>query len=198
MHIYEHVVEVFDIAILYIVLLIELIGTCVLVFTIIKALMGLLRKRDRVRLDLAEGIAVQPAVMRDIDPACCICNGFETLPILTAGSFPLRQGFLLGIPAIELRGSVSGQVHGISAVPIGKTALKTGGVGKIVIKLCGPAACCIKGDTLKPGIGKGKGQQFLRSRVILHSGEDQAAFRSGIKIGVFAGGQGQAAKGLQI
>ncbi len=58
MHIYEHVVEVFDIAILYIVLLIELIGTCVLVFTIIKALMGLLRKRDRVRLDLAEGIAL--------------------------------------------------------------------------------------------------------------------------------------------
>ena len=41
-----------------IILLIELIGIGVLVFTVLKALISLIRRHERVRLDLAEGIAL--------------------------------------------------------------------------------------------------------------------------------------------
>lgn len=58
MHIYEALLEAFDVGVLYVILLIELIGIGVLVYTVFKTLVGLIRQHDRVRLDLAEGIAL--------------------------------------------------------------------------------------------------------------------------------------------
>lgn len=58
METYEKILEIFDIGVFYIILLIELIGIGVLLYTVFKALIGLLRRHDRVRLDLAEGIAL--------------------------------------------------------------------------------------------------------------------------------------------
>ena len=55
---YEKSLEIFDIGVFYIILLIELIGIGVLVFTVLKALISLIRRHERVRLDLAEGIAL--------------------------------------------------------------------------------------------------------------------------------------------
>ncbi|MBE6660287.1 MAG: DUF1622 domain-containing protein [Ruminococcaceae bacterium] len=55
---YEKILEFFDIGVFYIILLIELIGIGVLVFTVLKALISLIRRHERVRLDLAEGIAL--------------------------------------------------------------------------------------------------------------------------------------------
>lgn len=58
METYEKILEIFDIGVFYIILLIELIGIGVLVYTVFKTLIGLFRKHERVRLDLAEGIAL--------------------------------------------------------------------------------------------------------------------------------------------
>jgi uncharacterized membrane protein len=58
METYEKILEFFDIGVFYIILLIELIGIGVLVYTVFKTLIGLFRKHERVRLDLAEGIAL--------------------------------------------------------------------------------------------------------------------------------------------
>lgn len=55
---YDKILEIFDIGVFYIILLIELIGIGVLVFTVLKALISLIRRHERVRLDLAEGIAL--------------------------------------------------------------------------------------------------------------------------------------------
>jgi uncharacterized membrane protein len=58
METYEKLLEIFDIGVFYIILLIELIGIGVLVYTVFKTLIGLFRRHERVRLDLAEGIAL--------------------------------------------------------------------------------------------------------------------------------------------
>lgn len=58
MEMYEKLLEIFDIGVFYIILLIELIGIGVLVYTVFKTLIGLFRRHERVRLDLAEGIAL--------------------------------------------------------------------------------------------------------------------------------------------
>ena len=58
MELYEKILEFFDIGVFYIILLVELIGIGVLIYTVIKALLGLFRGHERVRLDLAEGIAL--------------------------------------------------------------------------------------------------------------------------------------------
>ncbi len=58
MEAYHKILEFFDIGVFYIILLIELIGIGVLVYTVIRALIGLMRRHERVRLDLAEGIAL--------------------------------------------------------------------------------------------------------------------------------------------
>jgi uncharacterized membrane protein len=58
METYEKILEFFDIGVFYIILLIELIGIGVLVYTVFKTLIGLFRKHERVRLDLVEGIAL--------------------------------------------------------------------------------------------------------------------------------------------
>ena len=58
MELYEKIEGIFDIGVFYIILLIELIGIAILMYTVGKALVGLFRRQDRVRLDLAEGIAL--------------------------------------------------------------------------------------------------------------------------------------------
>ena len=58
MDLYEKILSVFDVSVSYIILFVELIGIGVLVYTVFKALISLLQKHERVRLDLAEGIAL--------------------------------------------------------------------------------------------------------------------------------------------
>ncbi|MBR2620944.1 MAG: DUF1622 domain-containing protein [Clostridia bacterium] len=58
MDVYEKILQIFDIGVSYVILFVELIGILVLVYTVLKALVALLQKHERVRLDLAEGIAL--------------------------------------------------------------------------------------------------------------------------------------------
>ena len=58
MEIYELVEQYFDIFIKYIVLLIELIGTIILIYAVVSAIIGLFKHHKHVRLKLAEGIAL--------------------------------------------------------------------------------------------------------------------------------------------
>ena len=58
MEIYEQIENYFSLIIRYIVLLIEFIGTAVLVYAIVSAVVGLFKKQKHVRLKLAEGIAL--------------------------------------------------------------------------------------------------------------------------------------------
>lgn len=55
---YEVMEQYFDIFIKYVVLLIELIGTIVLIYAIVSAIIGLFKHQKHVRLKLAEGIAL--------------------------------------------------------------------------------------------------------------------------------------------
>lgn len=56
--VYNTVEGVFDRIIQYTILIIEFIGVCVLIWAIAKAVVGLFKKKPRLRLDLAEGIAL--------------------------------------------------------------------------------------------------------------------------------------------
>ena len=58
MNFYNLVEEYFDIFIKYIVLLIELIGTIILIYAVVSAIIGLFKHHKHVRLKLAEGIAL--------------------------------------------------------------------------------------------------------------------------------------------
>lgn len=55
---YELLEQYFDIFIKYIVLLIELIGTIVLIYAVVSAIIGIFQRQKHVRLKLAEGIAL--------------------------------------------------------------------------------------------------------------------------------------------
>ena len=56
--VYKLVEEYFDIFIKYVVLLIELIGTIILIYAVVSAIVGLFKHQKHVRLKLAEGIAL--------------------------------------------------------------------------------------------------------------------------------------------
>ena len=58
MEIYELVEKYFDVFIKYVVLLIELIGTIILIYAVVSAIIGLFKHQKHVRLKLAEGIAL--------------------------------------------------------------------------------------------------------------------------------------------
>ena len=58
MEFYELIEKYFDLVIRYIVLLIELVGTVVLIYAIVSAVIGLFKRQQHVRLKLAEGIAL--------------------------------------------------------------------------------------------------------------------------------------------
>ena len=55
---YEKLEGIVKIALQYIILAIELVGVAVLLYAIVRAVIGLFRKQPRVRLHLAEGIAL--------------------------------------------------------------------------------------------------------------------------------------------
>ena len=55
---YEPIIAVFDTIVEYAVLLIELIGVAVILFTVGRALLDLAKRNPRARLSLAEGIAL--------------------------------------------------------------------------------------------------------------------------------------------
>lgn len=55
---YIAVENVFYLLVQYAILAIELVGVCVLIFTIVKSVIGLFRHTERLRLELAEGIAL--------------------------------------------------------------------------------------------------------------------------------------------
>ena len=55
---YEWLEQYFDLFIKYIVLLIEFVGTIVLIYAIVTAIIGLFKRQKHVRLKLAEGIAL--------------------------------------------------------------------------------------------------------------------------------------------
>ena len=56
--VYQKVLSVFTIVIEYLVLAVELVGVVVLVVTVIRAIIGLAKRDKKVKLDLAEGIAL--------------------------------------------------------------------------------------------------------------------------------------------
>ena len=58
MEVYEIVEKYFDVFIKYVVLLIELIGTIILIYAVVSAIIGLFKHQTHVRLKLAEGIAL--------------------------------------------------------------------------------------------------------------------------------------------
>lgn len=55
---YELLEQYFDIFIKYVVLLIELVGTIVLIYAVVSAIIGIFKRQKHVRLKLAEGIAL--------------------------------------------------------------------------------------------------------------------------------------------
>lgn len=55
---FEWIEKYFELALRYVVLLIELVGTVVLVYAIVAAIVGLFKRQQHVRLKLAEGIAL--------------------------------------------------------------------------------------------------------------------------------------------
>ena len=55
---FDWIEKYFDPVIHYVVLLIELVGTVVLVYAIVSAIVGLFKRQPHVRLKLAEGIAL--------------------------------------------------------------------------------------------------------------------------------------------
>ena len=56
--VYEILEQYFDMFIKYTILLIELVGTVVLIYAIVTAIIGLFKRHKHVRLKLAEGIAL--------------------------------------------------------------------------------------------------------------------------------------------
>lgn len=56
--IYKIIMEYFDLGVEFLVLVIELIGTFVLFYAVIAAVIGLFKKKPHIRLRLAEGIAL--------------------------------------------------------------------------------------------------------------------------------------------
>lgn len=55
---YESLENIFEWIVQYAILMIEFIGVSVLVFSVLRAIIGIFRREKRVRLDLAEGIAL--------------------------------------------------------------------------------------------------------------------------------------------
>ncbi len=58
MELYAKIEEIFYLIVNYCILFIELVGVSVLVYTIVKSVIALFKKTPRLRLDLAEGIAL--------------------------------------------------------------------------------------------------------------------------------------------
>ncbi len=55
---YELILSCFDLVVEYIILLVEMIGIAVVIYAVVRATVALITHQKRVRLDLAEGIAL--------------------------------------------------------------------------------------------------------------------------------------------
>ena len=58
MSVFEKISGVFDIIVNYLILIVEFIGIVILMYAVISAVIGLLRRQPHTRLKLAEGIAL--------------------------------------------------------------------------------------------------------------------------------------------
>jgi len=58
MQAFQQIEHIFSIGIQYCVLIIELIGVAVLMWTVVKSVVNLFKKKELLRLELAEGIAL--------------------------------------------------------------------------------------------------------------------------------------------
>lgn len=58
MEIFEKISAVFDLVVNYLILVVEFIGIVILIYAVVSAVIGLIRRQEHVRLKLAEGIAL--------------------------------------------------------------------------------------------------------------------------------------------
>ena len=58
MEIFKKVSEIFDLIVNYMILFVELIGIIILIYTVVLAVIGLIKRQPHTRLKLAEGIAL--------------------------------------------------------------------------------------------------------------------------------------------
>ncbi len=58
MEVFEIISEYFDLVVNYLILAVELVGIVVLIYAIVSAVIGLIKRREHTRLKLAEGIAL--------------------------------------------------------------------------------------------------------------------------------------------
>lgn len=58
MVIFEKISEVFDIIVNYLILAVECVGIVILIYAIVSAVIGLIKRQEHTRLKLAEGIAL--------------------------------------------------------------------------------------------------------------------------------------------
>lgn len=58
MELFQKIINIFDITIELAILFVETVGVGVLLFAVAKALIGIFRRKERIRLELAEGIAL--------------------------------------------------------------------------------------------------------------------------------------------
>ena len=55
---FKKISEIFDIGVNYLILLVELIGIIILIYAIVSAVIGLIKRQPHTRLKLADGIAL--------------------------------------------------------------------------------------------------------------------------------------------
>lgn len=58
MQTFEKISEIFDLIVNYLILIVEFIGIVILIYAIVSAVIGLIRRQEHTRLKLAEGIAL--------------------------------------------------------------------------------------------------------------------------------------------
>ena len=58
MALYDNIHHIFTLVVQYCVLVIELIGVAILMWTVIKSIINVIKKKKHIRLELAEGIAL--------------------------------------------------------------------------------------------------------------------------------------------
>ena len=58
MEIFEQISGIFDLVVNYLILIVEFIGLVILIYAVVSAVIGLIRRQPHTRLKLAEGIAL--------------------------------------------------------------------------------------------------------------------------------------------
>lgn len=58
MAVYQKISEIFDLIVEYLILLVEFVGIVILIYAVVSAVIGLIKRQPHTRLKLAEGIAL--------------------------------------------------------------------------------------------------------------------------------------------